>query len=440
MRVGVIGAGPTGLVLGMGLARRGHDVTLVDRDPGPAADGSWARRGVMQFHHAHAFRSQVSDVLQAEAPAAHDAWLELGAEPVMAPEGGPLVGVRSRRETFERAVRQAAQLHAGVTLRQGHVDEVIVRNGRAVGLLVDGRRLDADLVVDASGRAGRVTDRLGEREQLGGSCGVAYVDRVYRRRPGAELGPMTSPLSFVGKHDGYLVLVFPHDQGYFSVIVIRASKDKELARLRENAVFDRACATVPSLSAWTDPELAEAVTSVLPGGNLLNVYRSQRRPDGQPVLPGLVFAGDSVCTTTPNFGRGVATSLLQVAELLRLLDEHGDGHAGVDGAATVYADWCDTGMRSWVVDHVEIDGAMARRWAGHDIDLDARIPSDLVMDAASQDPVIAEALPRFASMQAGPETLDPVRERARAVYAGGWRPPYGAGPTRDELVEVLSAP
>lgn len=433
----MIGAGPTGLVLGMGLAHRGHDVTLVDRDPGPPPEDPWPRRGVMQFHHAHVFRSQVSVALQAEAPRAYERWLELGAEPVIAPDGTSLAGVRSKRETFERAVRDAAQTQAGLTIRLGHVDEVVVTDGRAAGLLVDGVAVEADLVVDASGRSGRVTDRLGEREGLGGSCGVAYVDRVYRLRPGAELGPLTSPVAYAGTHHGFLVLIFPHERGHFSVIVIRGSKDKDLARLRDVQVFDRACAVVPSLAGWTDRDRAEPVTSVLPGGNLLNVYRSHRRPDGQLLLPGLVFAGDSVCTTTPIFGRGVATSLMQVVELLRLLDEHGDTRSGLDAAASAYADWCDAAMRPWVVDHIEIDEGLAHRWSGHDIDLEARIPSDLVLAAATQDPVIAEAVPPFASMTSGPGALDPVRERARAVYAGGWRPPYDDGPNRDELVALL---
>jgi len=34
-----VGAGPTGLFAGMALARR---VTVVDRDTGPRADGSWS--------------------------------------------------------------------------------------------------------------------------------------------------------------------------------------------------------------------------------------------------------------------------------------------------------------------------------------------------------------------------------------------------------------
>ena len=66
MRIAIIGAGPAGLVLGAALARRGHYVTAVDRDPGPPVDGTWERRGVMQFHHAHAFRSTVIESLQRE--------------------------------------------------------------------------------------------------------------------------------------------------------------------------------------------------------------------------------------------------------------------------------------------------------------------------------------------------------------------------------------
>ena len=79
MRVAIIGAGPAGLYVGAGLARRGHEVIAVERDPGPAADGSWPRRGVMQFHHAHAFRHQVVQALQHELPEALQRWLAAGA-------------------------------------------------------------------------------------------------------------------------------------------------------------------------------------------------------------------------------------------------------------------------------------------------------------------------------------------------------------------------
>src|SRR6478672_2311418 len=85
MRIAVVGAGPTGLFTGMVLARRGHEVTVVDRDSGPRPDGSWSRRGVMQFHHPHAFRTQVVEALQAELPDVWRSLLAAGAEPITMP-------------------------------------------------------------------------------------------------------------------------------------------------------------------------------------------------------------------------------------------------------------------------------------------------------------------------------------------------------------------
>jgi glycine/D-amino acid oxidase-like deaminating enzyme len=116
MRIAVVGAGPTGLVLAGSLARRGHRVDVIDRDPGPSSDGAWPRRGVMQFHHAHAVRPQVSAALQAELPEAYERWLELGAEPIVQTVPGVgefTVGTRSRRETLERAVRTVIEVEPG---------------------------------------------------------------------------------------------------------------------------------------------------------------------------------------------------------------------------------------------------------------------------------------------------------------------------------------
>ena len=99
MRTLIMGSGPTGLMLGASLARRGHQVTSVDRDPGPTGD-AWIRRGVMQFEHAHGFRPQVPMTLQAEWPEAFDSWRNLGARPVDMPKPAgsrQVLGVLSHR-------------------------------------------------------------------------------------------------------------------------------------------------------------------------------------------------------------------------------------------------------------------------------------------------------------------------------------------------------
>ena len=431
MHVAIIGTGPTGLFLGAALAHRGHRVTAIDRDPGPGPDGGWARRGVMQFHHAHGFRPQIGEALQAEIPGAYEGWLDAGAEPITftLPDGRRIPGgMRSRRETFERALRAAVVGTPGLSLRPGHVDAVTLDGTRVTGVRVDG----ADLVVDASGRAGRTTRALRAAPTLIGRTGVAYVDRQYRLRPGADPGPMTNPLAWQADLDGYQVIVFRHERGPFSVLIVRPTLDPDLALLRHEAAFDAACRAIPGLDAWTDPERSEPITPVFAGGALVNHYRGQAAPDGS-IRRGFVAVGDAVCTTTPMFGRGITTSLQQARELLRLLD------TGVSPAdvAVGFDAWCETHMRPWVADHVRMDAAMLDRWAGHDVDLTRRLPSDLVLAAAEADPAIGPALGPYLAMLAGPECLDEVEPLAAAVYRGGWRPTRADGPDRDALAAIL---
>jgi len=437
MRVAIIGAGPAGLFLGAGLARRGHQVIAVERDPGPAADGSWPRRGVMQFHHAHAFRYQVVQALEQELPGALHRWLAAGAEPVRMrlPDGGEIpMGVRSRRMTFERALRATALHQPGVQVHCGHAEDVTRRHGRARGIRVDGTDLAADLVIDASGRAGRVTRSLRPAPASGGPCGIAYVDRQYQLHPGAEPGPLLSPIAWQADLDGYQAIIFLHEHGIFSVLLVRPTADPVLSQLRHEAPFSAACQAIPGLADWVDPARSRPITPVLPGGPLLNAYRGQTGPDGHLALPGLVFVGDAVATTTPTFGRGIVTTLLQAQQLLRLTDEHG---TDTDGIGESFDAWCTEQIKPWVDDHVHMDEATRRRWAGEDIDLGQPLPSDLILAATEADPSIRGATIGYLRMTALPTSLRAVEPRARALYANGWRPSPAPGPSRDELAGII---
>jgi hypothetical protein len=71
--------------------------------------------------------------------------------------------------------------------------------------------------------------------------------------------------------------------------------------------------------------------------------------------------------------------------------------------------------------------------------LPEHLPGPLVMAAAEVDRSLWPDIGPYLSMDAGPESLAPAQERARAVYASGWRPAPDPGPSRRELVELVRA-
>ena len=126
---------------------------------------------------------------------------------------------------------------------------------------------------------------------------------------------------------------------------------------------------------------------------------------------------------------------MQIGGLLRLLD----GGAEPITIGGPFGEWCDTWIRPWVDDHLAIDGEAVRSWAGADIDLTRPLTSAAIVAAAGADERIAAHVGGFMSMTALPGSLAPAEPLARAVYESGWRPPFSSGPTRDELVELVTA-
>ena len=202
---------------------------------------------------------------------------------------------------------------------------------------------------------------------------MAYLTRTFRRRHGAGLGPMTGPVAWTGVFDGYQVYVFPHEHGHFSVVVIRPTADADLTLLRHVDAFDVVCRSIPGLADWTDPALAAPTSGVMVGGRLRNVYRPQLG------RPGLVAVGDSVATTAPTAGRGVAMASMQIDGLLHLLD----GGADPTTIAAPFGAWCDRWIRPWVQDHLAIDAEAVLRWQGADIDLTQPLTSAAIVAAAA---------------------------------------------------------
>jgi hypothetical protein len=382
----------------------------------------------MQFDQPHGFRPQVRDLLLAEWPAAWQAWTQLGAEPVELPtpdRSPPPIGVRSRRITYERALRKAAVDVADLDVVIGNAEHLVERNGRVVGAVVDGSLMAADLVIDASGRL----TRLAAPPSLNGDVGMAYVSRTYRRHPDAPPGPMTAPTAWSAMLRGYDTYVFFHERRHISAVIIWPTADRELGALRDRRAFDAATRAIPGLAEWTDPSAATPTSSVQVGGGMRNIYRPQGR------RPGVVAIGDAVATTAPTAGRGVAMASMQIRALLDLLD-HGADPVTI---AEPFGAWCDSWIRPWVEDHLAFDAEAVRRWHGDDLDLAQPLTSTAIIAAGQADHRIEPHLTGYMTMTALPSSLIPAQRLARSVYQTGWRPPMAAGPSRHDLVALSQA-
>jgi 2-polyprenyl-6-methoxyphenol hydroxylase-like FAD-dependent oxidoreductase len=88
------------------------------------------------------------------------------------------------------------------------------------------------------------------------------------------------------------------------------------------------------------------------GGGLTNTYRGQLDEHGQTAIPGLFFAGDTVCTTYPAAGRGVSLGLRQAQALLGMLAALPRRGADLRDVAERFDAWCTANIRPWYEDHV----------------------------------------------------------------------------------------
>ncbi|MGY1608095.1 FAD-dependent oxidoreductase [Geodermatophilus sp. SYSU D00700] len=427
MQVVIAGAGIAGLTAALAFARQGHRVGLVDRDTTPppgdvAGVEAWERRGVAQFHQPHAFLARLYGELAAALPDVLAALMARGACPVDLPDS--LTALWCRRSTLEWVLRAAVEAEPGVQRVDAAVREVAVDRGRACGVrLADGSLLPGELVVDATGRRGRLS-RPWLREVVDAPADEVYVSRRYRLRPGAGFGTVNRNVISVAEGDGYALLVFPHDAGTFSVCFTRLPDDPELAPLRGQAVFDAATQVVPLAAEWTEPARAEAVSPVMVMSGLRSIFRTL--DDTAPL--GLVPLADVVCTTNPHFGRGLSLAVTHALRLVSAVaaapDDAGAWRSEVDS-------WVDGELRAWFDDARMTDVARAQAWRNV---RDGRppmtgppagqqpVPHLLVLAAAGADPVVGRAVLRHMHMVDPPAALTAVRPRVAEMLAQGWLP------------------
>ena len=358
MRVVVVGASAAGGFATLLLARAGHEVLVVEKDRlDLAPDIESAARSAFRstaphIVQPHIIMARCRQLLMEHLPDVYEHLLGAGvveapiatqmpptlADTAPRPGDDQLTMLMTRRSTFDWVLQRAMVAQPHVTLRRGvTVTGLVAVPGeppRITGVRTSAGDLPADLVIDAAGRRSPIDQWLknvGARASASSwaECGVAYFSRHYRLREDAT-PPAARTTRSVDGLDEFTVGIWGADNGTMQMVVAPLAMDHRFKTLRHPEVFTAVLRSVPTYAKWL--EALDPITEVYPMGGVHNTVR-RLVVDGAPVATGLAAIGDSVCTTNPTLGRGLALALLGAVDLLGVIDAHGDDWAGLALAA-----------------------------------------------------------------------------------------------------------
>ena len=469
-RVTVLGGGPTGLAVALGLARRGRSVTILDRDAEQPLDrpwdayARWSRPSIPHSVQPHSLLARTRRTLRLHAPDVLDSILEAGAwendlfgrlvKEERNPGDRDLVAVHCRRPVFECALRAAVVAEPRtrlLTATPGTGIALARQPGappRVTGVRVGADVLPTDVLVDASGRRSSVPRWLKEAGvelalEEAEACNVMYYSRYFELLPDADYPSWVGVLGPAGTTDAVRFSVFFGDNRTYAIVLGVPSWERGFRGLAHNASYMSAVRRFSSLAPFIEQDVGRPVTDVLPFGSLQNVFRPPLL-DGAPPVLGLHLVGDAYCHTNPLFAWGICLGTDHGFQLSRLIDEHpGDPEA----QALAFAD-CTAGEAEECFRAVaEEDQDRTRAWRGERREGPwlgrsfAGFVRECAAPAVVRDADVASSVLRRANLLDLPNALrgqTNVIQRVVSLHADLPRPVPGSFPTRDELLELLS--
>ncbi|HEX6358900.1 FAD-dependent oxidoreductase [Actinophytocola sp.] len=437
-RAVVLGGSVAGSLAARVLAEEYQDVLVVDRDK--VLGVGVARRGAPHAYHAHGLHARGHLIMKDLYPGLTD---ELAATGVplgdlgelewyfnarrLQPARTGLVTVKAPRPVLENHIRARTAALANVTYLEEHdiLRPVTTADGsRVTGVIVRRQaddaeiELEADLVVDATGRGSRTPawlDELGyerpEEEKV--KVGLAYTTRLYRPDP-----------SWTGVIESINVVASPaHPRGAFF-----GQMGPDTCILSLTGILGD--------HPPTDPEGFLEFARTLPVPDVYKIVRDLA-PIGEPVRfrfpasvrrhyerltrfpDGLLVIGDAFCSFNPVYGQGMSVASLEAMTLRNVL------RRGEVAPREVFQELAKAVNVPWDIsaggdlDFPEVEGNRTPKVKAGNAYM-ARLQY-----AATKDARLTTALMRVAGLMDRPETLFKPTTVARVLRHARRRPEPG---------------
>lgn len=353
----VLGGGFTGMLAAAALSEHA-DVIVVERERLPRTPAR--PTDLPQARHAHLLAADGARLVDALLPGSVDGWLAEGARRVPVP--AELAGcspqgwlgrrrspylVACSRDLLDRVVRQQVPALPGVSVLDGTEAEELTGTAEHItGVRVrdtttgETYRLDADLVVDATGRHSTTQERLTALglptvcEEVSDS-GIVSATRIFRAPIGTDNCPVLTTRSALATPDpghrasgrpapGRTATLVPIEGGRWLVTLTGTGDERPTEHAGRFVPFARGTGNSAIGDLIAD---AEPLSEVLLARDTSN---RRRRYEQLPSWPtGFVALGGAVVSLSPDFGQGLSIAAHSAAALRETLRRHGMDDAGI---------------------------------------------------------------------------------------------------------------
>jgi 2-polyprenyl-6-methoxyphenol hydroxylase-like FAD-dependent oxidoreductase len=356
-RAVVVGASIAGLVAARVLAEHFDEVTAIEQDA--LSDRPATRKSVPQGHHLHAMLPGGIKVLSALYPDFTDELMRRGASRVTlgrdvvwylpdgkaynptgsirAPFDSGLAGYCASRGLIEFVIRNQTTAVDNIHLLSATtVRGLIFAGDRVQGIhTAEGRTLDADLVVDATGRARRAHQWLKAGgfpapEETSIGLDTAYSTANFRRPPSFAGEPIifiTGPAPRFTRR-GYVITI---ENGTLLVSLIGRFGDFPPI---DKAGFLAFAGELHSDLAWRIIKDGEQLCPIAHHRFASSVQRHYERMTAFP--RGFLVLGDALCTFNPIYAQGMSAAAQQAEVLHQVLARCAEGSASLDELAPTF--------------------------------------------------------------------------------------------------------